>query len=340
MRWAWGEDGWLRWTLAKRSVALAAACLVCAAAGLWTWGISEGGAGVGDLGNRRAGQLGRIPHPGTGLTSHQPDCPERASLESACRRTAGWLAGQIGSRCQVVVRSPFVLAGDLSAAALADWHDTTIDRLRRATTAAYFATSPGEPVTILLFSSEPGYRDCAARLFGDRCVARCGHYRPHLRVLLVNLEAGPDALPHELTHALMAFDFPQAPAWLREGLASLHERARVREDGTGVEGLVNRRLTVLQDAIRRRHLPPLRATIAMRDFQGESQSLLYAQARYFCMYLQERHLLEACYRSCRAAGDADATGEKTVREALSAPAWEEIDADFRAWAMRLRPTTP
>jgi hypothetical protein len=202
--------------------------------------------------------------------------------------------------------------------------------------ATYFAALVSEPVTILLWASEERYRAGAERLFGDRDVSRYGYYRPHLRVLLVNIERGPDALLHELTHALMAFDFPAAPEWLGEGLASLHESVEIHDDERGLVGLANWRLPTLQQAIRQRRLRSLRDLLAAADFHGQEELLNYAQARYFCMYLQDRGLLAQCYRSCRGCASVDPIGRDIVAGLFPGRTWEQIDADFQAWAGNLK----
>lgn len=202
--------------------------------------------------------------------------------------------------------------------------------------ASYFVAPPTEPITILLFGSEHRYRENASRLFADRDVSRYGYYRPHLRTILVNLEAGRDGLFHELTHALMAFDFPDAPQWLSEGLASLHERARLGDDGKTLDGLVNWRLAVLQEAIRANRLPPVRALVAGGDFRGPNERLNYAHARYFCMYLQDRGLLAACYGACRAGVATDPSGATAVARLCPGRSWEQWNADFVDWLGRVK----
>jgi hypothetical protein len=252
-------------------------------------------------------------------------------LEADCRQTVDWVRRQLGPGHFAIVRGPIVLAGDLPEAQLGHWHRTAIQPAQRAMSASYFVALPTEPVIILLFSSEQTYRESAARLFADRDVSRYGYYRPHLRTVLVNLEAGCDGLYHELTHALMAFDFPSAPQWLSEGLASLHERARLRDDGRSLEGLANWRSDVLREAIRKNRLPPVRTLVAGGEFRGPRERLNYAHARCFCQYLQDRGLLTACYRACRAGVEADRSGAEAVVSLFPGLSWEEVNADFRRW---------
>ena len=78
-----------------------------------------------------------------------------------------------------------------------------------------------------MFTTEAAYREAAEQLFFDRDVSRFGYYKPGRQAILVNLAEGDGALFHELTHVLMDADFPNAPHWLQEGLATLHEAVEV-----------------------------------------------------------------------------------------------------------------
>jgi predicted DNA-binding transcriptional regulator YafY len=55
-------------------------------------------------------------------------------------------------------------------------------------------------------------------------------------------------LAHELTHALIVYDFPDVPTWFNEGLGSLHEGCRIER--TRIVGVPNWRLGPFQKAIR------------------------------------------------------------------------------------------
>ena len=238
----------------------------------------------------------------------------------------------------MVISGPLVIGGDLPAGELEAWRRQTIDPAVRAMMSAYFATTPTEPIVILLFATEASYREHAARIFGDRDVSRYGYYRPHLRTIVASAECGPDALVHELTHALMAFDFPMAPDWLAEGLASLHEHGTVRDDGSEIVGLPNWRVGMLKEAIRQGRLPPLPSLLTAGSFRGPDERLHYAWARGFAMYLQSRGLLRDCYRACRAGKETDVTGERAVVALFPDWSWKQIDADFRDCVPRLSET--
>jgi hypothetical protein len=284
----------------------------------------RGAIGVASETDVFAAKMGLSP---SGLLAQQSAAAD--ALAAACRQTAQWVAQNLGPQCRAIAQPPLVVAGDLSQADLQRWCRETVFPAARAMSAAYFAAAPNEPITILLFADEDSYRRHAKMLFGDQRVPRCGYYRPHLRTVLVNVSAGCGTLLHELTHALAAFDFPDAPEWLREGLAALHEQAVVRPDGQGLIGQSGPRLATLKAALAAGRLPALRSLINAADFHGPNEQLNYAHARYFCLYMQRQGVLEDCYRRLRAHCADDPRGERAVLAVFPGRTWGELDADFR-----------
>jgi hypothetical protein len=262
---------------------------------------------------------------------------ERPDLDRACRHSAARLKEQLGPQCGVIVLSPLVIGGDLGREELADWHTSTIRPAMRAMQGRYFRTAPTQPITVLLFRGEQSYNRHAQLLFGESGISIYGYYKPNVRTLLLNLETGTGTLLHELTHALMDFDFPDAPDWLNEGLASLHEQCRFR-GGDGepwLEGLVNWRLDGLQEVIRQGRLRPLAALFEDAGFRGPLEGTNYAQARYFCLYLQRQGLLEKLYRSFRDDHAGDARGLTSIGRLIPDANWQKLDQDFQRWVLAL-----
>ncbi|MBC8869009.1 MAG: hypothetical protein H8E44_06300 [Planctomycetes bacterium] len=258
-------------------------------------------------------------------------------LETLCRERAERLERQLGRECDVVVRSPFVIAGDSNAAALERKHSSTIEPACLAMARQYFHKSPDRPIAVLLFSDERTYRRCAESLFFDRNVSRFGYFKPGRRTILANLAWGDGPLLHELTHALMRLDFPEAAVWLREGLASLHEASSLVSEGGGslLEGEMNWRLEALERQIQRGRLQGLRDLIHADDFGGPDEALNFAQARYFCLFLQGKDVLSEIYRRYRASHHEDPRGEKAVLLALPGIGWRDLDGEFGRWVMSL-----
>jgi hypothetical protein len=180
-------------------------------------------------------------------------------LARACSRSAERLERELGPECRILERAPFVLGGDLGLEELAAWHEKTIAPAVRAMENCYFRARPNQPITVLLFRTQHGYDHYTQKLFGEADISPYGYYKPNLRTLLVNVATGNGSLLHELTHALVDFDFPNVPDWFNEGLASMHEQSRFRDgpSGPSIEGLVNWRLQGLQIVIGRGQLRSL-----------------------------------------------------------------------------------
>ena len=261
--------------------------------------------------------------------------PDAARLAADCRQRALRWKERLGEGCSVLIREPFVLAGDLDAKTLAAWYDETLQPSLRAMQTAYFSTPPSRAVSVLLFADETSYSRVASELFGDERVSVYGYYKPDLHTLVLNAATGRGTLVHELTHALASFDFPEMPAWFNEGLASLHEQCRFRPDGSDLDGLPNWRLPGLQKAIRRGALRSLAALLAEPDFHGPHVGLNYAHARYFCMFMQHRGVLTEFYRRLRSDHANDPRGLRTVRAVFGNPSWEELDTRFQQWVLTL-----
>ena len=261
-----------------------------------------------------------------------------AELRAACEKSAQKLAAELGDACDVIVRAPFVIGGDLPPEELQRWYGRTIQPAALALTESYLQTTPDKPITVLLFSNRESYNAYAERLYHDRGISVYGYYKPTIRTLIMNIGTGGGTLVHELTHAMVDFDFADVPAWFNEGLASLHEQCRFRQtdERHWIEGLANWRLAKLQEAIQDDELGTIRAMISDADFRGANVGLNYAHARYFCMYLQQQGKLVEFYQAFRESHRDDPTGEKTLRRVLGEDGWKTIDEPFRRWVLTLR----
>ncbi len=258
------------------------------------------------------------------------------SLAEQCTATAKSLQDSLGDSFPVIVREPFVISGNLTEADLDVWHARTLAPATEAMLASYFDRKPDQPITVLLFDSSEEYDAQAKRLFGDQDISVYGYYKPNRRTLVMNISTGGGTLVHELTHALIDFDFPDVPDWFNEGLASLHEQCRFREDGSGIDGLENWRLPALQEAIRAKKLRSLESLIHDDDFRGKRMGINYAQARYFCLYMQRLDLLERYYEQFRDHQDEDPLGAMAVKAVFPEQSWPELDQDYQTWVLGLK----
>lgn len=267
------------------------------------------------------------------LTAPISDLPARCEAAAHDYRT------QFPETWSWLVCTPFVLGSDLETAQLEQIYRQTLAPTARALTIGYFDHAPTEPIIVLICSSAEVYRQCI-RLLGDGERAEyAGIYVRQARRLVLNLSTGEGTLAHELTHALAHVDFPHMPEWFDEGLASLHEESQFSDDGLRLLGAPNWRGELLKQALASRQLPSL-AVLLTQAFGRQTPALDYAQARYLCLFLQEKHLLGAYYRKCRANISIDPTGGWSLLQILGYERIEDIDAEYQNWLATLTTSPP
>jgi hypothetical protein len=236
------------------------------------------------------------------------------------------------------VAAPFVVAA-YGPPGLRDDAVTTLVSAQRGLRDAFFAKEPGKILTIWVYGDEETYMRESSATLGVVPDTPYGFYRPCSRALVVDAGLGWGTLVHEIVHAYMHADFPDAPTWLDEGLASLYEAPI--DDGGRYRGDTNWRLAPLQHAIEARRAPSFEAMAraGRGDFDGKSGHLFYAVSRYVCYWLQERGLLQRFYRSYRANVGRDPRGLAVLAEvtgqdlATARAAWEPFVLALR-WERR------
>jgi hypothetical protein len=238
-------------------------------------------------------------------------------------------------KLNALVAAPFVIAGDGGAQKLARYRDGTILAAARALKATYFQIDPTEPIVIFLFESEGPYKRLAGKWFPKINVPHFGFYLPAERVMFMNVATGTGTLVHELTHALIAPDFPAVPSWFNEGLASLYEQCSI--SGDTITGHENWRLPALQRAIRENTLRPLKELIDDPDFyRRDLVGLNYAEARYLMFHLQEKKLLSNFYRDFRDHVSDDPRGLKALARVIAPQQVEDFEKEWRSRILELQ----
>ncbi len=196
---------------------------------------------------------------------------------------------------------------------------------------------PDEPLRVFLFADADSYKRKSKEIFGKEPTTPFGYYSAANRALVMNISTGGGTLAHELTHALVATDFPNIPAWFNEGLGSLYEQCRY--DGeSGLRGMVNWRLPALQKAIATGSAPAIGKLIhsSTEEFYGARVGLNYAEARYLCMFLQEKGALARFYAAFRDRFAEDPSGEKFLLEVLGEKDLAAVGKSFSDWVSRLK----
>jgi hypothetical protein len=255
---------------------------------------------------------------------------EAQTLEAHRRDLEQRLRGQ---GFTVVVEPPFVVIGDESpgrvrgrASGFLRWAITLLEK-------DWFDKRPEEVIEIWLFRNEATYRKGAKKFFDDEPETPFGYYSPQDRALIMNIGPGAGTLSHELVHPYMEANFPEAPAWFNEGVASLYEQPRER-DGKLV-GTTNWRLPGLQRLLRDKDAPSLATMMSTttNEFYGADYDS-YAMARFLCQYLQDHGLLAEFYAKF-SADETDRTG-KAALEAVVGKDLATFERQWRAWVGKLR----
>jgi len=212
---------------------------------------------------------------------------------------------------RIRIEGPFVIAGNGTTEQL-DRYVELVHRVTGELEADFFAERPKKILDIFLFEDARSYELTVRALTGESPTTPYGFYSSTHGGLFMNVATGGGTLVHELVHPYVEADFPDAPAWLNEGLGSLFEQSGAR-DGH-IVGFTNWRLAGLQQTLADRGVPTFQALTHLGDneFYGNGSGTHYAQARYLMYYLQERGLLRDFYQRARSARAEDPSGYQTL----------------------------
>jgi hypothetical protein len=231
--------------------------------------------------------------------------------------------------------SYFLIVSNLDDAQTRNISEGTVDRTVQCFYNGYLDAKPTELTTIFLFKNDATYRYWAKKLYDDDDLSRFGYYKPASKVMLMNINTGSGTLVHEMTHALVRYDFPDIPSWFNEGLGSLYERCSL--NGGEILGYVNWRLPRLKEAVADGSYLSLESLMTISDdnFYDKQSDLNYAEARYLCMYMQERGVLKKFYHAFRDGYDKDKSGI-TYIESVFGKKLKDIEKDYITWVKTLR----
>jgi hypothetical protein len=284
--------------------------------------------------------------PGVATPSSEPlaapiaPAPPAYDLEADRRHIAEQAAHELGPSTTITIaQEVFVLVG------APGWDARALAQSRALTTQAIdayynhrFDKRPEHAIAVYLFPTAAPYQAyCQARL-RRACLSRYGSYHPDEHVIVMNAGLGLGTLTHELVHPIVEVDFPRAPTWLNEGIASLFEAPAIVRPGeiTGVKNWRHPRLLAALSAPEDKSEARLDALFGMSDahFRGEQEDLHYAVARYVCQWLDQRGLLFAFYRAWRDGVEQDPTGEKAFA-AVTGQSPAEAHAAWAKWVRAL-----
>lgn len=236
---------------------------------------------------------------------------------------------------EIRVEDPFVVVGDGTAEDLV--HDaSTVRWAVEHLEADFFTARPTRVLDVYLFRDADSYEAGVKRLTGDAPSTPYGFYSAANNGLFMNIGTGGGTLVHEIVHPYVEADFPDAPAWLNEGLGSLFEQSATTSDGH-IIGLTNWRLGGLKRAIAENRVPTFKALTHLADdaFYADDTGVNYAASRYLLYYLQEQGKLREFYSAFRAARAKDPSGYATLVATLGAPDMAKFEASWRQYVGKL-----
>ena len=159
---------------------------------------------------------------GVSIAGAQPTPPYDLGADLDTRRREA--LDDLGRAAAVdVVENVFVIAAPGGAQALASSRDLA-RRALRAYLDGRFGRRPNRAVSVYLFSDAGPYGAYCRRRWRAPCISQFGFYMNDERRIVMNVGPGIGTLTHELVHPLVAADFPDAPDWINEGIASLFEQ--------------------------------------------------------------------------------------------------------------------
>lgn len=210
-----------------------------------------------------------------------------------------------------------------------------------------FQHRPDRAITLFLFSSRTAYAKAVHARAAGAPEHGYGLYDPRTREAFVCTQgASIDSAAHELTHALLLDDFPRAPHWLQEGVASLFELPDFSRPGQ-IHGKAHFRLQTLRDALRRPATTPLVRLDALfemtpEDFDASRDPLAYlhfAIAREAMRWMDSQHDLWPFYGAFRDGVLTDSTGEKAF-ERVVGKSPSDATADWLKWIASVDSESP
>lgn len=200
-----------------------------------------------------------------------------------------------------------------------------------------FGRKPAEAISVYLFPNAQTYESFCTLKYSAPCIAHFGFYQPGERYMVMNIGLGLGTLTHEIVHPLVEADFPGAPTWINEGIASVFEQPQIPRPGE-IHGGKNWRHPRLKRALTtgERGKARLDRLFGMPDetFRGDGEDLHYAMARYVCQWLDERGKLWPFYQRWRDDFASDPTGERSFAAVVGVtPA--EAHAAWSKWVLAL-----
>ncbi|MFT3837143.1 MAG: C39 family peptidase [Myxococcaceae bacterium] len=263
-----------------------------------------------------------VPKPSEEPVVKLPDGPSPAELSQHVQELK---KSTLPKGFGVTYEAPFLLIGNASVRThgqkFTRWFDALLEQ-------DFLKAPPTQLNEVWLFEDNASYVKTSKEVFNTDPDTPYGYYLSSRNALVMNIGPGYGTLSHELVHPYMHRAWPDVPAWLNEGLASLFEFP-AEKDGH-ITGKVNWRLPALQAGLKRSEVMSFHQLTHLSDnaFYQDDRGTNYAEARYLIYWLQERGLLRKFIKRALELKDEDGTGWKALTEVLGG----DPDAQFKTWS--------
>ncbi len=290
----------------------------------------------------RIARMAGPPAPSSGVPppapAPSPPPPPAYDLAADLEAKRALAKQELGAKTDTeVVEGVFLVAAPAGRVALAG----AIDVTRRALAAYFndrFHRRPERVVSVYLFPNAAPYDAYCKKLWREKCHSPYGFYLASERKIIMNVGPGIGTLTHELVHPLVETDFPSAPDWINEGIASLFEQFHLPRAGEirGSKNWRHPRLAAALGSRAEREHATLPALFAMSDqeFRGAREDLNYATARYFCQWMDQRGLLWRFYQQWRDSFATDPSGQQAFT-AVTGETPAVANANWTRWVRAL-----
>lgn len=256
--------------------------------------------------------ISRLPHRLPFVATDAPAWP----LEEELQRSFGTM------HFKTLTTGPFVIVSLDHRNSPEEYYEKGVKDFYNYFRGKYFSNPLFRRLVIVLSAYPEALAEATRRLYPQMNISVdahfLGYYNPADNLIMATGgRVGYGTLLHEMIHALLNADFPEAPAWLNEGLASLYERTRW--EGGKLVPLPNWRMS----GHHQDEMPSL------ADMGQNAQTLgLHSreidEIRLFLLYLDQQGLVDKLYQMAKVQGSSFQLQQAVTDLELDEQGWRKF----------------
>lgn len=236
---------------------------------------------------------------------------------------------------KAIQKDVFVIAGNEDAARLERHYDRGIKDFYRFFKGRYFPDGTKRIITVVISPTPEPLLAATKKLYPDVGIPLyapfLGYYNPRDNLIMATGgETGYGTLLHEMVHAMMENDFPGAPLWLSEGLASLYERTRWSQGK--LEPLPNWRMDQLKE-----EAVGSMANIAAHVDKADLQPQQIGKVRLLLLFFEQQGRTAEAYSLMKQSQGKMSAADLISRFGFKEDSWQAfVQQTFRDYRVELR----